>query len=156
MVSVSFSLSVRTTDLGAIGKLVFGKVNLSERAFANQLSKPIISDILEVLVGEFATVEVRTALDRHSELLLEKFLVRPGKLPRKATISTNSKPRFPQVKIPWPFVPAPRLLPYLFAYPPRAAKTALSLAHDHQVSRVLQISATISFSTDVSVELEVG
>lgn len=135
---------------------MFGEINLSERAFAYKLSKPIISDILEVLVGEFAIVQVRTALDRYSKLLLEKFLVRPGKLPRKATISTNSIPHFSQVKIPWPFVPAPRLLPYLFACPPRAAKTALSLAHDHQVSHVLPISATISFLTDVSVVLEVG
>lgn len=46
------------TNLGAIGELVGGEINLAEGTFSYQLSQGIVSDMFEVLVREFAVGEV--------------------------------------------------------------------------------------------------
>jgi hypothetical protein len=146
---------MRRPYLGAIGELVFGEVDLSERAFAYQLPKSIVSDILEILVRKFAVGSSKLAQSSKFRPLYECVTLTQGALgmtwqaiqqsSSQHKVTLQDFPRIP--KIPWPFVPAPRLSPYLFAYPPlRAAKTAFSLAHDRRVSRVLEISATVSLS----------
>ena len=47
------------TNLGSIGELVVGEIDLSKGAFSYELPQGIVADIFEVLVGKLAIQQVR-------------------------------------------------------------------------------------------------
>lgn len=71
---------MRRPYLGAISELVFGEVDLSERAFAYELPKSIVSDILEILVRELAVGISRLTQSSKSRRLHECVTLTQGAL----------------------------------------------------------------------------